>query len=440
MTPSDLATAGVDLASIDPRTFAMSSMKQPVAIKITGGGGRPVRRRLRDHLLRAEVPGHAISGEIHRRTGVLAGGRRHGRPAHCVDRCHSTGQPDAAPGRRGHGARSRPAPYWNLNTLAWVNITQETWFWARLQPTAAAPATAALSYEVPDPAPGTAATFRLQALPRYAGSASAQPAHRTTVALNNKPLLDQTWSGSQVALLTAAIAPGVLVNGLNTALVGAQVMPGNYTDDVYFPYWEVDYRREFRARQGRFDFRAEAAGTHEYAVDGWTSNQVVIWDISNPGRPRWLAVANSVSHRLYLPLISSHRAAQASEAAWFWTKACVFGRMMPRAPITGSRLRAASTLPHRSASGRLPGSATLGAARIGDRHTGVFLPAAERLAAWHHDRGRRTVIADLQDVYDEFNDGTEIAPRRSRTCSSGLFRVACPRRPTSPWSVMGTGT
>ena len=38
--------------------------------------------------------------------------------------------------------------------------------------------------------------------------------------------------------------------------------------------------------------------------------------------------------------------------------------------------------------------------------TPAFLrPAAETLAAWHLAHGRRTVIVDLQDVYDEFNDG-----------------------------------
>ena len=216
-----------------------------------------------------------------------------------------------------------------------------------------------------------------------------------------------------MTLFTADIAPGVLVNGLNTVQVGAQVMPGNYTDDVYFPYWEVDYRREFRARQGRFDFRAEAAGTHEYAVDGWTSNQVAIWDISDPNRPRWLTVANGMSHRLYLPLISSGRAAQASEGgaaqaldqsvrfrtddaagAHYWLQA--EGSFSPPASI---RLRPPTGL--RNPAGGADSVIVTPAA---------FLPAAERLAAWHHDRGRRTVIADLQDVYDEFNDGTAIAP------------------------------
>ena len=39
-----------------------------------------------------------------------------------------------------------------------------------------------------------------------------------------------------------------------------------------------------------------------------------------------------------------------------------------------------------------------------------FLPAANRLAAWHEAHGRRAVVAVLQDVYDEFNEGIRIAP------------------------------
>jgi hypothetical protein len=34
-----------------------------------------------------------------------------------------------------------------------------------------------------------------------------------------------------------------------------------------------------------------------------------------------------------------------------------------------------------------------------------FRPAADRLADWHRSHGRRVLVADLQDVYDEFNEG-----------------------------------
>ena len=76
-------------------------------------------------------------------------------------------------------------------------------------------------------------------------------------------------------------------------------------DDIYVNYWELDYRRLFRAWQDQFDFRAEEAGLHEYAVDGWTSNQVAIWDISDPSQPRRLTVTKGMAHKIYLPLISS---------------------------------------------------------------------------------------------------------------------------------------
>ena len=36
LTPADLAAVGVDPTSVDPRTFALSSMGQPVAIQVIG--------------------------------------------------------------------------------------------------------------------------------------------------------------------------------------------------------------------------------------------------------------------------------------------------------------------------------------------------------------------------------------------------------------------
>ncbi len=71
-----------------------------------------------------------------------------------------------------------------------------------------------------------------------------------------------------------------------------------------------------------------------------------------------------------------------------------------------------------------------------------FRPAAERLAAWHEAHGRRAVVADLQDVYDEFNAGIRIAPEAIpnmlRWASSALARLRRP--PTLPFWVTGITT
>ena len=36
VTPTNLTAAGIDVATIDPRTFALSSLGQPVAIRVSG--------------------------------------------------------------------------------------------------------------------------------------------------------------------------------------------------------------------------------------------------------------------------------------------------------------------------------------------------------------------------------------------------------------------
>ena len=284
-------------------------------------------------------------------------------------------------------------------------MTQDTWFWNELQPTPLKPVTATVGYTVPDPAPGAAATFRLGQFAKYSNS-NAQPEHRTVVTLNGASLLDQTWTGRWVHELTAAVPAGRLVSGHNSLEVSARVMPGNYTDDVLVNYWEVDYRRLFRAWQDQFDFRAEEAGLHEYVVDGWTSNQVIIWDVSNSSQPRRLTVSERMVHRLYLPLISSSGVVQTPEH-----------RVRFRADsLVGTRywLQEEATFQHPATISLRPDTGLRNPARGADTvivTPAEFRPAAERLASWHEAHGRRTVVADLQDMYDEFNAGIAIAPQ-----------------------------
>ena len=179
LTPSDLATAGVDPASVDPRTFAMSSMGQPVAIKITGEAdgrfdGADVITFFGQKFRGTQFQEKYTDERVY---WLEAGGTAGPRIA-SID---ATPQGDLTPPQDvAATVRARvPLTYWNLNTLAWVNITQETWFWARLQPTAAAPATAALSYEVPDPAPGPQRHFACRRCPGM----RAAPAPSRRIAL-----------------------------------------------------------------------------------------------------------------------------------------------------------------------------------------------------------------------------------------------------------------
>ena len=405
VTPSELATAGVDLAMVDPRTFALSSLGQPVAIQVTG-----------------DTDGHFDGADLLTFFGQKFRGTEF-QEKYTDERVYwldigGTAGPrivdvDAAP----QGTLTPPqdvaatvraeedAVWLPLWTMSLVNVTQDTWYWARLQPTAMQPVTVTLNYVVPDPAPGAAAQFSATEFSHYSNF-SAQPEHHNVVMLNNQVLLDQKWADQRIHELTAAVPAGTLVSGTNSVQLGAHVQPGNYSDDLYVNYWKLDYRRLFRAWQDQFDFRAEVAGPHEYAVDGWTSNQVSIWDISDPSQPRRLTVTKGMANKIYLPLISSGGAAQTS----------IFYRVRFRTDdVVGARywLQAEAALQHPT-SLRVQNSTGLRDQARGADTVIVtpadFLPAAQRLAAWHEAHGRRAVVVVLQDVYDEFNEGIRIAP------------------------------
>ncbi len=296
--------------------------------------------------------------------------------------------------------------WWTLHTTALD--TQDTWFWARLQPPIAVGSaiTVSLPYTVPHPAPAATAALRLEEISRaYTGP---NPDHRTTSTLNGLSIIDQTWSDKQRRVFTATLPPGLLMHGVNEVQVGAWTMPGNVRDDVYANYWEVDYRRLFHAWQGRLDFTAEASGLQEYEVTGWTSTGVSIWDVSDPAQPVSLTVQKPLGHRLFLPWIAGTPAgaggspgsntdpglavrfrvnAQADDRYWLQETATFQGPASLRLrPDTGLRD------PGGGADAVIVGPA-------------VLRPASERLAEWHRANGRRALVVDLQDVYDEFNDG-----------------------------------
>ncbi len=384
ITPEDLAAAGVDPAGVDPRTFALSSLRQPVALQVIGedDGSFDPGDRLLFFGQKFRGPEMEQKYTDERVYWLEIGGAAGPRMAEI----------DAAP----LGDLTPPADFpttlraeeslewWTLHTLALD--TRDTWFWARLRPPLAvgSSVTVTLPYTVPYPAPETAAAFRLEMISRaYTGP---NPDHRTTAAVNGLPVIDQTWSDKQRRVFTATLPAGLLAHPTTTVEVGAWTMPGNSGDDVYANYWEVDYRRLFRAWQGRLDFLAESDGPQEYESDGWNSAAVAIWDVTNPYSPRVLTQASATPVGTTFT-VRFRDAGPAGTRYWLQEAATFAGPASLRLrPDTGLR--------------NPPGGADTVLVTSAD-----LLPAANRLANWHRANGRRALVIELRDVYDEFNYG-----------------------------------
>lgn len=385
ITPADLAAAGVDPATVDPRTFAMSSLGQPVAIRVTGEADGQFDGSDEIQFFGQRFRGPEMDQKYtdERVYWLDMGGTAGPRVAEVDATPDGTLTPPADFPTTVHAEQNMV--WWTLHS---VNMdTQDTWFWDRLQTgdSPGASVTRDFSYTVPYPVDTYGATLRLEEISRW-NSGYTNPDHRTQIVLNGSDLGTFDWNGKVRIVFEVSVPAGTLTHGTNTLTVSA-INPSTTTlDDIYVNYWEVDYRRAFTAWEGRLDFTAEAGGVQEFLSTGWATGAVSIWDISDPTQPVRLTGAavqpDGAGYQVRLR-------ANPTAGARFWMQ-----EDNTWAAPASIRLRPPTGL-------RDPAG---GADAVIVTHASL-LPAAETLATWHRNHGRRALVVDAQDVYDEFNEG-----------------------------------
>ena len=415
VTPDDLAAIDPGLTGTNPDTFGLSSLGQPVAIHVTDDGNGVFDGADRLYFFGEKFRGEEMDQKYTDER------------VYWLDIGGSAGPPMAVQDAAPLGNLTPPADFaatiraeesnvwWTLHTLSLD--TKDTWFWHRLTPTSfslasidvdagpaasidprsqpldstpsgftTAPAravTATLPFTVSFPA-GQVATLRLEEISR-ASVWNVSPDHRTLAALNGTPVLDETWEGHPVRkVFSAAVPPNTLVHGANTLDVVAELLPGVSSDDIYVNYLELDYRRQFIAWEDRLDFVSETAGLREYEAAGWSTPDVMIWDITAETQPVRLQAPPASGS----PLKVRFRA-DAPEGRRYWLQTAASARR-PHSV----RLRPPTDL----RDGREGADAVIVTST-------ELRAAADQLAQWHLDHGRRVRVVDIKDTYDEFNNG-----------------------------------
>jgi hypothetical protein len=383
LTAADMHALGVDTSRVNPRALVMQSGGEEISIRVVGEEDGVFDPDDRIEFFAQQFRGSQMEEKYtDERVYWLDFDGQGGHRVPDLDaspRFELTPPADFATTLRAE----QSLIWWTLYTL---NLdTQDTWFWGRLAPVGAGQSVSRnFNGVVPDPAAAYTATIRFEQISR-AGQESIRPDHRTTLNVNGTLLLDETWDGQNVRkLFTAEIPPGKLINGVNQIRVAATNQPGISADDIYFNYWEIDYRRLFRARDGRLDFRTEAAGPAEYRVTGWNDPAVAIWDVTDPHGPARLVGAASAVHGAEVDIAWRTEGPQGSRY-WLQSEASV---AVPAS--IGLRLPTDLRSPTQGAQSVIVAPSDL-------------LPAAERLADWHRRQGRSAVAIDIQDIYDEFN-------------------------------------
>jgi len=379
ITPADLQAAGVDPATVDPRTFALSSQGKPVAIYVEG-----------------EEDGRFDKGDA-----VLFFGRKfHGtiQDEKYTDEnvywLTAGGEPgpripeiNAAPSFKlssptdfATKVHAEQNNYWFTQQRE-QQFSDDTWFWDILRINSKTPGiTHTFPATIPFPSGKQPATLVVE---EYSQSNAD---HRTTISLNDQLLMDEMWAGNRLDVFTVTVPATLTVNGVNTVTLGTLLQGEATVDKVFVNHWDLYYRRLFQAWQGQIDFETETEGPHEYLVKGWEQPKVVIFDITDPLAPKRLTRAATIPGKTNAILFR----ADDVPGNHFWLQET-------------AALNSPASLLLRPVMTDLRRPETGADVII---ITGPELEtAARRLADWHEQRGYSSRVVFFSDLVDEFNDG-----------------------------------
>jgi len=379
VTPADLKKAGLDPAGVDPRTFALSSQGQDVAIFVQGEAdgsfdpedyieffGQKFHSTIQDEkytdenvywLMVGGEPGPRMSEENAAPSFKLSS------PTDFTATVHA----------EGHN-------YWFTQKQE-SQYTHDTWFWEILRPSTKHKfITVPLPSIIPYPAPNIYATLAVE---EYS---QTQAQHRTIIELKGEQLLDEKWEGTALRIFTATVPANLISHGVNTVTVGAVLSRNDKIDKIFINHWDLQYRRSFKAWQGQIDFHTEENGPHEYLIKGWDETKVEILDVSNPLAPRRLTHPATIPGRAKAVLFRVQD--EPGDHFWLQEEDYILSPHTIKLRPPQSELRQPSQ----------------GADVI--IVTGPELePAARRLQEWHQQRGYQSRIVFFQDLVDEFDDG-----------------------------------
>ncbi len=254
---------------------------------------------------------------------------------------------------------------WYVTNLTQAEPEEDLWFdGKRLQPGESRTLTMTLDHLATEP---SSATLRLHAKGHTAAD------HVGRVSVNGTAIGDVQWNGFVPVTGSLPFDNALLVNGVNTITVEA-IASGDALTMWYLNWVEIDYADQFVAEGDELVFGA--AENQTIPITGFTTNEITLLDITDPYMPQRITTAARVG--LSFDAEAEHR----------YLATTVVRTPTNTVADTPSNLRDSAN----------------GADWIIISHS-AFITAAQRLADYRVGQGLRTSVVDVQDVYDEFEDG-----------------------------------
>jgi len=382
-----LASSGLPVDTLDPRTFRMFYMGQEIAIRVNGEGDG--RFEPGDEIL---FYARGVDSLFY--AGLLPANKYTGTNIFWLT---YGGQPGLRMAQKdGSGGGATPGPYRRTEHLerytryVYLNThpnlpDADHWFDVKL----VAPFSRNYTFQAANLAPSAGLTgslkFNLQ------GYINTPAPHHIRLSLNGNLVYENntTWFGGAPLTAQADVPQSYFQEGLNTVTVQLLLDAPTTYDEIYPDWFEPTYYDTHVAENNSLLFDNAAAGTWRYDVSGFTTADAEVYDVTE-----MLSVAqivNTTSGGAFTvsfgDTITGSRRYLAATPATYKTPTSI--QLVTRRPSAYTPTE--------------PVSRTNRADYIIITHSDFFTDAL-RLAAYRSQR-YAVALLDVQDIYDRFNGG-----------------------------------
>ncbi len=270
-------------------------------------------------------------------------------------------------------------------TVLATNPDSDYWYWASL--IAGDPQLGSQTFQLSAEAANTIGqTAHLRLNVQGASATGITDEHQAQVSLNGKPIGGAQWTGATAQTLDLPFNGALLRPGANSVQVTAELGPGVPYSYWYLQSFDLAYQRLYQTSTNALV--VQGGGNPSVTVAGFTAPRIHVFDLTDPTHPVWLtgpAVTPAPGGGFevsFLPGPSQTPYFAASGAAWHLPDSIVAESPMPlRTPTLGADVLVIAPQ--------------------------ALLPAAQELASYRAGQGFKTMVLDVQNIYDEMTGGLQ---------------------------------
>jgi uncharacterized repeat protein (TIGR01451 family) len=389
LTYDDLAAAGVPVGAdtFDPRTIQIQSIGEEVAVRIVGE--EDGRFDADDYVL---FYGLGIKNKYTERNVYwLSYGQTLGR--RMAERSAAATEPPSKP-------TMFTSTVWVEENLGYTSLwpgdedSIERWFWHNLLGERGYPVSVDMEVDLGHVASQAGPGSLKMILKGHNTWPTVSPDHHAEFFVNGYYIGEHLWNGKDtIETVELDVAPSYLTTRVNTFRVDlpadAEPAAYYYVDHVLFDRFELSYGHAYRADSNQLLFDQAVPGSWAYEITDYTQPGIEVFDVSDP-----VSVTRIISP--VVEWVAPNYQVRFSETVETTT---TYLALAPERWLTPEDISRDSPSDLRNTEN--------GADYIIITHAD-FQPAAQVLAGYRAGLGLRTMVVDVEDVYDEFGYGLSV--------------------------------